>query len=145
MTQVNVDAAIILLKTAPKGSRVHFTIIGSANDQEINTFIDQVAALFSMTNGVWQSTGANRIGELNSSINGVISHGEGLGCSIGNPTSGAGEIARQALAVAGFPCAHEADGNTPQMNFARPGQPQRLPPPPTDFYISVGTRFVPQQ
>jgi hypothetical protein len=146
MTQANADAAIALLKTAPKGSRVHFTYIGSTGDKEITMFFNQVAALFSMTDGVWQMAGTNTVGQQSTSVNGVISHGEGLGCTVDNPTSGAGETAKRALETAGFPCAHWAEGNTSSpMRFARPGQPQQPTPPPTDFYISIGTRIVPQQ
>jgi hypothetical protein len=144
MKNENAYAAIALLNSAPRSSRVRFTIIGG--DREINAFANQVGMLFQLTQGTWIIDGVNTIGQLISVGEGnIISHGEGFHCSIANAASGAGEIAIKALARSGYPCVRDPDrkGDPPPRGMPVPGQ---TPSPilPVDLYLSIGTRIVPQ-
>jgi len=132
MTPENAAKATSLLKTAPSRSRVHFIYVGSTDNKEINDFYNQVAGLFIDASDRWQIDGKDVVGTAIVTADGAISHGEGIGCSISNPTSAAGGIAKSALAATGFPCAHEAIPFGPR-------------PSPADINISVGTRILPPQ
>jgi hypothetical protein len=143
MTTANAYGAIALLRTAPTGSRVRFMIVGG--EKEINGFAAQVVRLFNDTNGGWAIDNITTVGQLTSMGTGpdgnLVSHGEGFHCSVGNPRSGAGEIAIQALAKTGYPCLRDPDtpdSPAPQQRTS-PGETPR----PVDLYVTIGTRIIP--
>jgi hypothetical protein len=142
MTTRNAYAAIALLNTAPKGSRVSISITGG--DNEINSFVSQVVQLFNDTRGVWVIADIQRAGMTISMSGDTIYNGSGFHCSASNTASGAGEIAIRALALTGFPCVRDPDSDysPPPRPPSAPGQPS-TPSAPIDLCLSIGTRIVP--
>jgi len=144
MTIPNANAAIALLKTAPKGSRVAIQITGG--DSEINSFTSQVVRLFNDTNGTWAIANISRAGMTILMTDNGVYNGSGFHCSVANNASGAGEIAVKALAMTGYPCVRDPDIYNPPPQTPSVAQPngQNPPaPPPVDLYLSIGTRIVP--
>jgi hypothetical protein len=131
MTQAQIDAAIAVLKTAPKGSTAILIYVGKSEDNEINPFFDQVVGLFASSADHWKVT-LKRTGPETFTADGGILRGEGIGCSVDRATNGAGDIAKRALSVAGFPCTRDAIGWI-----------WGLEKPSADIYVSIGTRIVP--
>lgn len=136
MTVPNASAAIALLKTAPKGSRVVIQTAGG--DSEVNSFTSQVVRLFNDTNGTWV-IGDISLSRATAATNGDdADSGSGFHCSAANRASGAGEIAIKALAMTGYPCVRDPDGHNPPAS-----EPSGQNPPPVDLYLSIGARTVP--
>jgi hypothetical protein len=120
----NAKLAIAELQKLP-GLRVEFTFVGGTD--EITNFGNTVAALF--REGQWTAAGFNSVGQENNFINGHMDHGEGVRCS---GTGQAFETARNALALAGFPCVGPA--------YPAGGRPNPNPP---DVYVQIGSRIMP--
>jgi len=126
----NMLIASNILSTAPKGSRVSITRVGQSD--EINKFASEVDELFFHSNFVWIVDPPNNVGELHLFNENGVSHGEGFHCSVSNSKSGAGLIAIQALAKAGYPCVRDSDTPTDHSD-----------PHPVDIYLTIGTRIIP--
>ncbi len=130
ITKSNFDAAVEILRSAPAGSKVSFTVVGSG--EEITSFKDQVADLFLRAQDKWTILGTTWIGNMSVSElsdKGMrVNRGEGIQCSSANPQSVAFTTARKALEAAGFPCKD---------------QPTRRALP-ADIQISIGTRIEPE-
>jgi hypothetical protein len=142
MTVPNAYAAIALLRTAPKGSRVVIHITGG--DSEMNSFTSQVVRLFNDTNGTWVIGDISRAGTTISTNGNDVYKGSGFHCSVSNKISGAGEIAIKALAMTGYPCVHDPDSyDPPPQPPSTSGPNGQNPQPPVDLYLSIGTRIVP--
>ena len=122
--------AIAVLKTAPKGSRVEFSIVGGGS--EVIQFANQVGALFAHSDGIWNITGVNRTGEMEQMMSdGSVSHGEGFHCYVYN-SSAAGEIAVKAMAVSGYSCERGDRQHNPTTENSA-----------VDLLIEIGTRIIP--
>lgn len=139
ISQDHWDAAVALLKTAPRGSRFFMSFIGSLDDREISSTFLQIIHLFEAGN--WILSGKSYTSTVEQNFNGVVSHGEGIGCSITSDPTGAGRIATKALVMAGLPCTGWALGVPQPRGIAH--TPTGVPPPTEpNIYISVGTRII---
>jgi hypothetical protein len=135
MTKEQHDAGVAILQTAPKGAAVHLTYAGKLtregkpNDPEITQFFNQILSLFDCADH-WTINGKYFSVPDAGYADGGVAHALGVGCYVKNPAYG--EIAKKALAEAGFPCAED---------FFRIDSLEK----PVDIYISIGTRIIPPQ
>ncbi len=125
-------AAVSILKTAPAGSKVSFTIVGGGN--EITAITKQIQGLFTAANDKWEILPGSFIGSLNSTVvtdSGIETHhGEGINCTFGSSETLAYRIGVRAMEATGLTCGNQhfsADNSS------------------ADISIMIGTRIVPEE
>jgi hypothetical protein len=124
-------AVVSILKTAPSGSKVSFTIVGGGN--EITAITNQVKGLFAAAKDRWEIRPGSFVGSLTSTVitdSGVETHhGEGINCSFGSSETLAYRIGVKAMEAAGVPC----------------GSQHFTADKSADISIMIGTRIVPEE
>ena len=130
MTKEQHRSGVEVLQTASKGATVFLVRGSEPDDKEINSFFDQVVGLFADADR-WNIGGKDLSGPETQYVDGYLAHARGVGCQITNPSDGAGEIAKKALAAAGFPCTERIYRGNATLEKS------------IDIYVSVGTRIMP--
>jgi hypothetical protein len=124
-------AAVSILKTAPAGSKVSFTIVGGGN--EITAITNQVKGLFAAAKDRWEILSVSYAGSLTNTVltdSGVETHhGEGINCSFGSSETLSYRIGVKAMEAAGVPC----------------GSQDFTADKSADISIMIGTRIVPEE
>lgn len=124
----NVSAAVAILESAPRESKVRVNYAAENGDAEIERFFKQVTELFLRANH-WRVE-TERIGKSMNFADGGTLTGEGIGCS---PSSDIGVLAKKAMDISGFPCMRE-----PADWGVKHGAP-------ADIVISIGSRIIPRK
>jgi len=124
------DAAIVILRQAPSGSTVAFTVIGPT--PEITSFAKQIEGLFPEE---WTNRGESTVGSLNVSMYDGKSttqfKGEGVSCS--GTSKELEAVVAKALTATGFSCVHVPINVLSPMIFTEKKMP--------DVVIGIGTRI----